>query len=214
MIRELIIVGCVAGVVGAVVWYTTKRNSLALDVVAHPNSKSQRIEHSLSTQRTSQQFLLDLEKAGVAMKRVYLLSTELDANPQQVELTRKLTLDKTRPTMGLKGTYGLFASDEWWSNINSRKMPLKFVSGTVTRALEAGQDQVGINNTVVLQLSDGQSDSVGIYVNNPSDVSLFKNGAFVMIVYALDELKSGAHNLGETNLEVALEMAVSAGTNP
>lgn len=201
MVRELVIVGCFIGVVGAVVWYVSKRNSPATDAAAISGSESQ-------------QSLLNLESAPVAMKRVYLLSTKLAANPEEVELTRKLTLDKSRPTMGLKGTYGLFASNEWWSNINRRKMPLKFVSGTVTRVLEAGQDQEGINNTVVLRLSNGQSDSVGIYVNDPSNVNLFKVGKFIMIVYGLDELKSGAHNLGNKNLEVALEMAISVDSNP
>jgi hypothetical protein len=159
--------------------------------------------------RGTQELILDLEQPKRSMRRVYLLSDELRSNPQQVELTQELTLDETRPAMGLKGSYGLFASEAWWDNINSRRMPLRFVSGTIIRAYEAGQDQEGVNNTVELRLSDGAAESVGIYVNDPRDVALFKEGKYVMVVYAVDELKSGSHSLGNDQLEIALEMAIS-----
>ena len=167
------------------------------------------ILRSLFGVRGTQQPLLDLEQAGRPMKRVYLLSEELKTDPEQVKHTRQLTLDKSRPNMGLKGSHGLFASSTWWNNINRRRMPLRFVSGVVTRAFEAGQDKHGVNNTVTLQLSDGTSESVGIYVNDPTDVRLFKAGVLVTIVYALDELKSSADTLGEKYSKVALEAAVS-----
>ena len=157
----------------------------------------------------AQEPLLDLQQSGRSMRRVYFLSQQLRQDPQQVELTRRLTLDASRPTMGLKGSFGLFASSYWWENINSRKMPLRFRSGTIIRAYEAGQDQAGLNNTVNLRLSDGATEAVGIYVNEPKDVALFKPGAYATVVFALDELKSGDNNLGDNKLAIALEMAVS-----
>lgn len=52
---------------------------------------------------------------------------------EQVVLARELTLDNSRPMLGLKGTYGLFGSSAWWANIEKRKIPLLFVSGTICR---------------------------------------------------------------------------------
>jgi hypothetical protein len=153
--------------------------------------------------------MIDLEEAAVPMKRVYLLSEELRVDRKQVELTRKLTLDKSRPHMGLKGSFGLFASEIWWDNINRRKMPLRLLRGPVARVYEAGQDQEGINNTVDLSLENGTVIPVGIYVNDPVDIDLFKVGSWVVIVYALDELKDPSTNLGDKHAQVSLEMAVS-----
>jgi hypothetical protein len=140
------------------------------------------------------------------MKRVYLLSEELRQDPEQVEMTRALTRDKTRPRMGLKGSHGLFASAEWWSSINRGKMPLRFAKGIIVCTYEAGQDREGVDNAFDLLLDDGKTLSESIYVNDPADEKLFKAGCLVQVVYALDKLKPGA---GHTYLEIPLEMAVS-----
>jgi len=151
-----------------------------------------------------QEHLITLEGP---LRRVYLLTAELRANPRQVELTRSLTLDKSRPNMGLKGKHGLFASEEWWDSINTGRMPLRRVSGTAVRVYEAGQDRTGVINKVDLQLEDGSRAAVGIYVNDRRDARLFKIGSKVELVYALDELKRD-HGSGPYS-EIALEMAVS-----
>jgi len=155
--------------------------------------------------------LLDI--SGNQRKRVYWLSAELSSNPKRVELAQALTQDRTRPYMGLKGNYGLFASSEWWNNINQRVIPLRFVTGTVVRAYEAGQDRIGKNNTVDLLIDDGSTVPVGIYVNNPKDIALFKPGVMVEIVYALDELKQRARDGSVDYSKVALEMTVSVEHN-
>ena len=56
-----------------------------------------------------------LENTQTPMKLVYLLSEELKADPEYVSLTQALTLDKSKPYVGLNGTYGLFGSQEWWA---------------------------------------------------------------------------------------------------
>lgn len=154
--------------------------------------------------------LLNLDDAPVPMKRVYLLSEGLKHDRQRVKLAQELTLDSSRPLMGLKGTRGLFASDEWWANIQEGKIPLSFISGVIKRAYIAGQDEGGVNNTVDLILDDGSVTPVGIYTNNINDVSLFSPGCMVHVVYALDELKRQPGRDGGVNYsKVALEMAVS-----
>lgn len=69
------------------------------------------------------------------MKLVYLLSEELKADPEYVSLTQALTLDKSKPYVGLNGTYGLFGSQEWWDSINQGKMPLLSLSGVIKKLM-------------------------------------------------------------------------------
>lgn len=154
--------------------------------------------------------LLKLQKSEPPMKIVYLLSKKLEMNPKHMELAQALTLDESRPNMGLNGTHGLFGSLKWWENIQQGVMPLRFVSGIIKRAYVAGQDSSKFNNTITIALDDGSIKDVGIYVNNEKDATLFKSGYLASIVYALDELKPGAmQSFGRKYHEVALEMAVS-----
>jgi hypothetical protein len=60
------------------------------------------------------------------MKTVYTLSKALELDPKRIELARKLTLDKSRPRLGLRGRYGLFASEEWWQNIQCEKIKMRY----------------------------------------------------------------------------------------
>ncbi|GGY25100.1 hypothetical protein [Paludibacterium paludis] len=154
--------------------------------------------------------LLNLEKSGVPMKRIYLLSEELKNDPEQIALAQALTMNTSRPTLGLKGTYGLFGSHEWWENIEQHKIPLLFVSGIVLRVYIAGQDGYE-NNTVDLLMEDGSVRDAGIYVNDNRDIPLVRVGCRVELVYVLDELKKQpAPNGGVNYSKIALEMAVSS----
>lgn len=154
--------------------------------------------------------LLKLENTKVPMKLVYLLSAELKADPEYVSLTQALTLDRSRPYVGLNGTYGLFGTQEWWDSINRGKMPLLFLSGIIKRAYVTGQDPSDFNNTIDLLLDDGTIQSIGIYTNQEEDSDFFKEGHITSIVYALDELKPEAMlNFGQKYNQIALEMAVS-----
>lgn len=154
--------------------------------------------------------LLNLQSSTSPMKRVYLLSYELEINPEHMALTQALTLDQSRPGMGLNGTHGLFGSREWWDSIEQGRIPLLFLSGIIKRAYVAGQDPSRFNNSIELQLTDGSTQDIGIYVNNKKDARLFKAGSFVSIVYALDEFKpEAARNFGNKHHQITLEMAVS-----
>lgn len=154
---------------------------------------------------------LQLDKSATPMKRVYLLSRELEADPEQVALAQALTLNAAKPRMGLKGTLGLFGSPEWWASIEQRKMPLRFISGVIQRAYVAGQDEsVTLNNAIDLLLDDGSVLMESIYVNNKDDVNLFRAGHWVEVAYALDELKRQPAQDGGVNYsDIVLEMAVS-----
>ena len=143
--------------------------------------------------------LLRLDEAGIPMKHVFQLSDELENNPERVALTQALTLNTSKPRMGLKGTYGLFGSEDWWESIRQRKMPQLVLSGVVQRAYVAGQDEKGMNNTIDLLLDDGSICSVGIYVNDKEDSKLFRPGFRADVIYALDELKQHPAADGRVN---------------
>lgn len=154
--------------------------------------------------------LLDLSNEDIKMKLVYELSEELKSNLERISLTQALTLDISRPVMGLKGSLGLFGSSEWWNNIKNGVMPLLLITGTVRRAYVSGQDSSERNNMIDLILADGSACAVGIYVNNLNDVNLFEVGCKVKVIYALDELKCQPAADGSVNYsKIALEMAVS-----
>ena len=154
--------------------------------------------------------LLELDQTACPMKLVFKLSENLKSNPERVSITQALTLNKAKTAMGLKGSNGLFGSQEWWNSIYSRKMPLLFISGVITNVYEAGQDRQNINNTIELRLADGSITHAGIYTNDKNDIELFKAGHKAEIVYALDELKQQPGKDGEVNRsKTALEMAVS-----
>src|SRR5262249_45011523 len=74
------------------------------------------------------------------MMLVYELSRELRDDPERIALVQALTLNPQRPRMGLKGTHGLFGSEEWWSNIHTGRMRTKTVRGTIEELYFAGQD--------------------------------------------------------------------------
>lgn len=154
--------------------------------------------------------LLHLNESKIPMKLVYQLSEELKADPQQIALAQALTLDFLRPTLGLKGTYGLFGSSQWWKNITDGIMPLKKISGVVQRVYVSGQDESDGENAFEILLSDGSCLNESFYFNNAEDCQLFKPGHQVEIVYALDDLKSQSTQGGEAGVsEIVLEMAIS-----
>lgn len=154
--------------------------------------------------------LLKLENSKIPMKLVYFLSEELKNKPEQIVLTQSLTLDKSRPNIGLKGTNGLFGSQEWWNSINQGKMPLLYVSGVITRTFVAGQDPSPVDNAFSLLLDDGSKVEESIYdYIKKEDKKLFQKGSRVEIIYANDELKRKNSNGEKAYLDIVLEMAVS-----
>jgi hypothetical protein len=154
--------------------------------------------------------LLRLSDFDTPMKLVYQLVDDLNVDTERVALTQALTLDESKPLIGLKGKNGLFGSQEWWDNIYQGKTPLLSISGIATRVYCAGQDRSGVNNMVDIVEIDGSAKSIGIYVNDEDDAKLFRVGSKVAIVYALDELKQQPARDGSVNYsKVALEMAVS-----
>lgn len=143
------------------------------------------------------------------MKPVYTLAEALAQDPARTAKTQALTLDPSKPYMGLRGRHGLFASDEWWESIKAGRLQTQTLTGRIERTYFAGQDsrrgdQV---NSFTLRLADGSTVDESIYTHRKHDIKLFVPGATVTMVYALDELKAqpaadGGVNVARTVLEV------------
>lgn len=151
--------------------------------------------------------LLSIDKG---FKLVYQLSHEIEQDPTYMELIQKVTLDPNKPNIGLKGSLGLYGSDIWWDNIKNGKMKSSIIKGVIIRCYKAGQDGVGTINSFELILSNGKLWDESIYVNNKSDISLFKVGHEVIIFYAHDERKPLDDERREkVYSNTVIEMAVS-----
>ena len=136
------------------------------------------------------------------MQPIYTLAAALAQDPSRIAKAQSLTLDSSRPRMGLKGRHGLFASDEWWASIKAGRIPTQTVTGSIERTYFAGQDsrrgdQV---NSFTLRLQDGSTCNESIYTHRKQDVKLFVAGATVTMVYALDELKAQPAADGSVNV--------------
>ncbi|MDO8329887.1 MAG: hypothetical protein Q7T36_05380 [Fluviicoccus sp.] len=155
---------------------------------------------------------LNLKSLKSPVKLVYQLSLDLKANPARVTKAQALTLDQSRPLFGLKGTYGLFGSQEWWDNIVNGKMPRLYLCGDIIEIYKAGLDgdsEDDIQLDFKIMTSDGDVCSESFEANDVNDYSLFKLGAQVHILYVLDPLKDQSPLGNQKNYSnILLEMAV------
>ncbi|MGX9714513.1 hypothetical protein ACWYXJ_09645 [Janthinobacterium lividum] len=143
---------------------------------------------------------------------MYTLAEALAKDPSRVAKIQALTLDSSRPHMGLKGSEGLFASAAWWKSIEAKRLPMQTLTGIIERTYFAGQDsrrgdQV---NSVTLRQADGSAVDESIYMNDKQDIKLFVPGAMVTMVYVLEELKAQPAADGGVNVaRIVLEVAIS-----
>jgi hypothetical protein len=160
---------------------------------------------------------IDLHAQGGRMKLVYELARDLERHPERVRQTQTLTLDASRPQMGLRGNCGLFATEDWWKSIQSGRLRTRSVSGVIETTHFAGQDsrwgdQV---NSFQLLLGDGTRHADSIYALEKADRRLFIPGARVTMVFVLDEVKQQPAIDGGVNyLDIVLEVAVSTDSAP
>ncbi|MDZ7551574.1 hypothetical protein RGC63_07800 [Helicobacter pylori] len=142
-------------------------------------------------------------------KIVFELSQKLKDDPSYMELIQSVTLDQSKPYIGLKGNNGLFGSDIWWDNIKKNVIRTNIIKGKIVRLYNAGQDSLESYNSFDLLLSDGSIWSESIYINNRLDNDLFKIGSLVCIFYAHDERKqsiSGDISYSDTVIEMAVSI--------
>ncbi|NVE01882.1 hypothetical protein [Massilia sp. BJB1822] len=156
--------------------------------------------------------LLNLSNHGPKMKLVYDFAKVLEEDTERVKLAQALTLDASRPRMGLRGNHGLFGSEEWWESIKNERIKTVTHSGVIERTYFSGQDSRWGNqvNSFSLRLMDGSLIEQSIYAAKKNDRGLFVVGAMILMISALDELKSQpAIDEGTNYSKVVLEVAIS-----
>ncbi|WP_145964096.1 hypothetical protein [Chromobacterium phragmitis] len=154
----------------------------------------------------------DLTTFQEPMKRVYDLAGALKRKPDYVKAVQEMTLNTSKPFLGLKGIHGLWGSDQWWESIRSGRLTVKTVTGVILEMVFSGQDARwgDQTNSFNLKLEDGSVVLESIYTHEKTDRKLFRPGAKVVIAYVLDELKKQPSQGGGVNYsESVLEMLVS-----
>lgn len=136
------------------------------------------------------------------IKVTFDLRDEMRINPNRIKRIQSLTLDQNKPYTGLSGKNGLFCSDDWWDNIKNGKIETKIISGRISRLYRSGQDDMGKENSFVLNLGNNLSIEESIYMLKPEDLHLFQVNSEVIIMYAYDYLKSGEL------LDIVVKMAI------
>lgn len=143
------------------------------------------------------------------MRLIYSLQEELDAHPQRMADTQALTLDKSRP-FGLKGTYGLFGSPEWWANIEREVSPVQTLAGRITRIYRVGMHNEG--QGFEMTLDDGTLYKYSCVANRRKDLSAYQIGKRIEFSMMFDPLKNstpGATGEPDTHSRVVLKVLVS-----
>lgn len=143
------------------------------------------------------------------MRLIYSLREELKAHPQQVADTQALTMDESRP-FGLKGTYGLFGSPEWWANIKRGVAPVKTLTGQITRLYREGTHNEGLG--FEMTLDDGANYMYSCVANRRRDLSAYQVGKRIELAMMFDPLKTpmpGAAGEPDTHSRIVLNVLVS-----
>ena len=138
------------------------------------------------------------------MKTIYTLKSELAADPGQVAAAQALTLDASRP-FGLKGTYGLFGSDEWWKSIKDGLLDQTVLSGVITSL-----QRVGMHNEsqeFVMRLDNGGSYAYDTVADAKQDIKMYIVGKKARVVLVRDPWKNPSASRG-THSEIVIEIAV------
>lgn len=151
---------------------------------------------------------IDLSSYPVELELVYEFSEDITNNLDMIRDTHKLTLDDSRPFMGLRGDKGLFATQEWWDNIHAKVIPSEIRSGVITKTYTAGMEKSAQDNSFQYIDEEGNSHDESIYTLDENKSKLFKIDHLIVIYYAYDEMKASTTEDPDFCLTV-IEMAIS-----
>ena len=151
---------------------------------------------------------IDLSSYPIELELVYEFSKDMTNDPHLIRDTHQLTLDKSRPFMGLRGDKGLFGTQEWWENIHAKVIPSDIKSGVITRTYVAGIENLAQDNSFEYVDDTGKLHDEGIYTLNKNKRSLFRLNHLVVIYYAYDEMKASTIEDPDYLCNV-IEMAIS-----
>ena len=151
---------------------------------------------------------IDLSSYPIELELVYEFSKDMMNNPDQIRDTHKLTLDKSRPFMGLRGDKGLFGTQEWWENIHAKVISSQIKSGVITRTYAAGMENLAQDNSFEYVDDTGKLHDESIYTLSKNKRSLFNLNHLIVIYYAYDEMKASTVENPDF-CPTVIEMAIS-----
>ncbi|UOD32804.1 hypothetical protein INH39_14745 [Massilia violaceinigra] len=150
-----------------------------------------------------------LQNAEVPMKLVYQLKDEHEWYPERVKRTQALTLDESRPCMGLSQRLGLFGSPAWWENLQNGAIKHDMVSGEITGLYPRDPDEPEMISFAMVTKCE-EVDHAFVELFDSADAGLFRVGCRVDIFFCYDELKhQPANDGGIAYAKRVVEMAVS-----
>lgn len=120
---------------------------------------------------------------------IYDLEIALAKDPQRVASTQALTLDTSRPHMGLAGKHGLYGSDEWWQNLRGGKLPLITYEGIIETIQFSGMHNE--SKSFTLNLNEGGAYNHTCIANQKSDLKLYVSGCKVKVITFTERMKNG-----------------------
>src|SRR5215813_14393624 len=140
------------------------------------------------------------------MLTVYSLRHELERDAEYLKRVQALSLDTSRPNMGLSARLGLYGSDEWWRNVESAVIPRANYSGIITETFYAGMDSDRRHNSFRMKTDNGRDYSYSMVPENSSYKGLYRVGHRAEITTIFEELKSRSADGAREVLELPLEI--------
>jgi hypothetical protein len=142
------------------------------------------------------------------MLTAYSLRDELEKKPEYVKQVQALSLDTSRPGMGLSARLGLYGSPEWWQNVDNGKIPRAVYSGIITETYCAGMDSDRRHNSFRMKTDDGRKFEYSMVPDHGSYRGLYRPGHRAEVTTIFEECKArnadGTPEMLESPLEVRL----------
>lgn len=123
--------------------------------------------------------------------QVFSLRKSHEENPELLKQAQSLSLDNTRPLLGLSAIHGLYGTEEWWENIANGKINTFWRHGIIVRRFCAGMESGKPNSFDYINDSDSLTYSESFRANKTisQGKGLYQGGHYVSIRYVEEGLK-------------------------
>ena len=136
-------------------------------------------------------------------KTIYDLAKALEKYPDRIAAAQKLTLDDSRPLLGLAGKYGLYGSEVWWANLRRGVLPMKMYEGRIESIQFSGMNNESKSFTV--RMEDGTNYNYTCVANRASDLKLYEVGRYVRVVTFMETMKTGDEKEFVREIEIEID---------
>lgn len=140
---------------------------------------------------------------------VYSLREELARDPEQVRVVQAVSLDRSKPNMGLSPKPALYGSEAWWRCVETGAIKRRKYAGTITRLYFAGMDgDRSKPNSFIMATDDGGEFGWSMIANDASNKSLYTVGRRIEVTTILVELKRRQSIWKADYMESPLEISI------